>query len=233
MIAFLWMACALPASDVILSGQVLTAQDSGVGAPDILVSLRNAKTKPHGEVTTNENGMFEIEIPSSNVYHIALSGTDIQPTAFSGIVGQSDVAIPEDNLFVRSLAEVESLREEFSACPHAMNEGGIVEGVVQFTVQNSDDESYLVAPLTSVLVVDNQGVEYEACYFDDDGASVEDAENVGATGRFSVFGVPEGPLEIRFRQNIGGLSLDNYGFVYMPENGIAPFYPAFVDLAGQ
>ena len=46
-------------------------------------------------------------------------------------------------------------------------------------------------------------------------------------------GVPAGPLEIRFRQDIGGLLVDNYGFVYMPENGVAPFYPAFVDLAGQ
>ena len=233
MIPLLWMACALPASEVILSGQVLTAQDSGTGAADVLVSLRNAKTKPHGTATTDNNGMFEIEIPSSNVYHLELSGTDIIPTAFSGVVGQSDVAIPEDNLFVRSTAEINALREEFSACPYAESEGGIVEGIVQFTLQNTDDDSFLVAPLTAVTVVDNEGIEFDACYLDDEGVSVEEADNVGTTGRFSVFGVPAGPLEIRFRQDIGGLLVDNYGFVYMPENGVAPFYPAFVDLAGQ
>ena len=233
MIAFLWMACALPTSDVVLSGQVLTGRDSGVGAPDVSVGLRKANTRPHGEVTTDENGRFEIEIPSSNVYHIALSGTDIVPTAFSGIVGQSDVAIPENDLFVRSTGDVEALRDEFSACPEVEADGGIVEGVVQFTLQNTEDDSFLAAPLTAITVFDDQANTFEACYLDDDGASVEEADNVGNTGRFAVFGAPEGPLEIRFRQDIGGLIIDNYGFVYMPENGIAPFYPAFVDLAGQ
>ena len=196
-------------------GTSTTAQDSGTGAADILVSLRNAKTKPHGTVTTDNNGMFDIEIPSSNVYHIELSGTDIIPTAFSGVVGQSDVAIPEDNLFVRSSAEVDSLREAFSACPHAELEGGIVEGIVQFTLQNTDDDSFLVAPLTAVTVVDNDGIEFDACYLDDEGVSVEEADNVGTTGRFSVFGVPEGPVDW-FRQDIGGLR-EQCGFVYMRE----------------
>ena len=233
MISLFWMACALPASDVVLSGQVLTGLDSDVGASDVLVSLRKANTKPHGEVTTDENGRFQITIPSSNVYHIALSGTDIVPTAFSGVVGQSDVAIPESDLFVRSTRDVEALRDEFSECEYAEEGGGIVEGIVQFTLQNTEDDSFLAAPLTSITVFDDQGDEFNACYLDNDGVSVEDADNVGNTGRFAVFGTPDGPLEIRFRQDIGGLIIDNYGFVYMPENGVAPFYPAFVDLAGQ
>ena len=232
MIALLWISCALPSSVVMLSGQVQTQQDSETGAADVLVSIRDARTDPHGDVTTDQDGLFEIEIPGSNVYHMVLSKDDSMPTTFSGIVGQSDVAIPADELFVRSQAEVVLLREEFSACPTAEEEGGIVEGVVRFKLQNTDDESFLVAPLTAITVFNAEGVEYPGCYLDDDGNSVEEADNVGNTGRFAVFGVPEGPTTILFQQDIGGMLVDNYGYIYLPENGIAPFYPAFVDLAG-
>ena len=232
MIALLWLACTLPGSNIVLSGQVLTGQNSGAGAPDILVNIRNAETNPHDEVTTDQDGMFEVKVPSNSVYHLALSGTDIVPTAFSGIVGQSNVAIPEDELFVRSTAEMELLRSEFESCPNVDESGGVVEGIVRFKLQNTDDESYLVAPLASVLAYTDQGVEFTACYLDDDGLSLEDGEETGQTGRFAIFGVPQGPTTVLFQQDIGGLSIENYGFVYMPENGLAPFYPAFVDLAG-
>jgi len=232
MIPLLWLGCALPASDIILSGQVLTGQESGLGAADVLVSIRNAETKPHDEVTTDQDGLFEIEVPASNVYHMTLSGTDIAPTAFSGIVGQSDVAIPEDELFVRTEAQVTGLRAEFDSCATAEDEGGVVEGIVRFHLQDTDDGSFLVAPQASVTVYNNDGVEFTACYLDEDGISLEDGEEVGTTGRFAVFGVPEGPTTVLFQQEIGGMTIKNYGFVYMPDQGIAPFYPAFVDLAG-
>ena len=232
MIAFLWMSCALPTTVVVLSGQVLTAQDSETVAPDVTVSIRNAESKLHGEVSTDENGMFEIEIPGSNAYHMVLEGEDSLPTAFAGIVGQSDVAIPKDELFVRSAAEVSALRDTFAACPTASDAGAIVEGIVRFKLQNTEDQSFLVAPLTAISAFNQDGIEYTACYLDDDGVSVEEGENVGTTGRFAVFGVSEGPTTVRFQQNIGGMIVENYGYVYIPENGVAPFHPAFVDLAG-
>ena len=232
MIVFLWMSCALPSTVVTLSGQVLAAQDSEVEAPDVKVSIRNAESKLHGEVTTDEDGMFEIEIPGSNVYHMVLEGEESLPTAFSGIVGQSDVDIPKEELFLRSEAEVLALRDAFSACPTANDAGAIVEGIVRFKLQNTDDESFLVAPLTAIVAFTQDGIEYTACYLDEDGVSVEEAENVGTTGRFAVFGLPAGPTTVRFQQNIGGMIVENYGYVYIPENGIAPFHPAFVDLAG-
>ena len=210
MIPFVLMSCALPSSVVMLSGQVLTAQDSEAGAPDVRVIIRNAASELHGEVTTDEDGMFEIEIPGSNAYHMVLQGEDSLPTAFSGIVGQSDVAIPADELFVRSDAEILSLRDEFSACPTASDEGAIIEGVVRFKLQNTDDQSFLVAPLTAVTAFNQEGVEYTACYLDDDGVSVEEQDDVGNTGRFAVFGIPEGPTTVRFQQNIGGMIVENF-----------------------
>jgi hypothetical protein len=229
---FLWLACVQPPTEAILSGQIMTGQDSGVGAADILVSIRNAETKPHGEVTTDTNGLFEISVPSSNVYHMILSGNDIAPTSFSGIIGDADLAIPVDELFVRTDADVEGLRAAFENCPTASDDGGVVEGIVQFRLLDNDDNSFLAASDAMVEVFNANGTQFDACYLDDDGFSAEEADNVGTTGRFAVFGVPEGPTTVLFKQDIGGLTIENYGFVYMPENGTAPFHPAFVDLAG-
>ena len=232
MIWTLWLACTSAQTDVVLSGQILTSQDSGEGAADILVSIRNAETNPHGDVSTDSDGLFEITVPGSNAYHMVLTGTDVVPTSFSGIVGQSDVEIPADELFVRTESDVDGLRAEFDLCPTAADEGGVVEGVVQFRLQDTDDDSFLAASLTSVTVFNAHGTEYDGCYLDENGFSVEDGTEVGPTGRFAVFGIPEGPTTILFKQDVGGLTVENYGYVFMPEDGIAPFYPAFVDLAG-
>jgi hypothetical protein len=228
----LWLACTPPPTEVTLSGQVLTGQDSGMGAADVLVSIRNSQTDPHGEVTTDANGLFEIAVPSSNVYHMILSGTDIVPTSFSGIIGQSDLQIPADELFVRTESDLEGLRSAFENCPTAFDEGGVVEGVVQFRLQDTDDGSYLAANQATVEAYNTDEVQFDACYLDDDGISEEDGSAVGTTGRFAIFGVPEGPITVQFKQDIGGLTIENFGFVYLPEDGIAPFHPAFVDLAG-
>jgi len=232
MMWILWMACTPPPTEVLLSGQVLTGQDSGVGAADVLVSIRNSQTDPHGEVTTDEDGLFEISIPSSNVYHMILSGTGIAATSFSGIIGQSDLLIPQDELFVRTDADIAGLRSAFEHCPTAQEEGGIIEGTVQLRLQDTDDDSFLAANQAMVEVFNADGVQFDACYLDDDGMSEEDGSTVGSTGRFAAFGVPEGPISVLFKQDIGGLIVENYGFVYLAKDGVAPFHPAFVDLAG-
>ena len=233
MIALMMVAACLPEpTDITLSGQVLAAQDAEQGAPGIEVTAFDSELNEYSTAETDDEGMFATTVQSNRVYHLVLSGSDVTPTAFSGVVGSSDTAIGADELFVRSVAEVDAIRTTHDQCAAASQEGGIVEGAVYFRLRNEQDESFLIAEEAMVEVYDANGTQYDTCYLDTDGNSLEAGSEVGATGRFAAFGVPAGAITVVFRQEIGGAVLENYGFVYMPENGIAPIHPAFIDIAG-
>jgi len=232
MIILLLVGCLPVPGEVQLSGQILTAQDSGVGAPEIAVAAHDSELQPYSDTITDEDGLFSVPVQTSRVWHLVFTGTGVVPTAFSGVVGETDTAIPEDALYVRSETEVEALRVTHSLCLTAQDEGGIVEGVVRFRLQNSQDESYLIAEESYVEVYDVDGQSYDVCYLDNDGESLEKGSAVGATGRFIAFGLPAGPITVAFKQDVSSQTIENYGFVMLPEYGIAPFHPAFIDLAG-
>ena len=232
MIIFLLAGCLPVPGEVELSGQILTGQGSAVGAPDIAVAAHDAELQPYSDTITDEDGLFSTPVQSNRVWHLVFTGDDVVPTAFSGVVGQSDTAIPEDALYVRSESEVEGFRAAHSLCPTAEDEGGIVEGIVRFRLQNSQDDSYLIAEEAFVEVYNADGEQYDVCYLDNDGESLEKGSAVGTTGRFAAFGLPAGPITVAFKQEVSSQTIENYGFVMMPENGIAPFHPAFIDLAG-
>jgi len=232
MILMLLAACLPQPGEIALSGQVQTAQDSEQGAPDITVNAFDAELAPYSETVTDEQGLFSVPVQSNRVYHLAFSGEGISTTAFSGVVGSSDTAIAENELFIRSNAEVEAMRLEYGNCAASELEGGIVEGIVYFRLQNSRDDNYLIAEEAMVEVYDSNGTQYETCYLGTNGESLEAGSEVGATGRFAAFGVPAGPTTVAFRQEIGAGVIENFGYALMPEDGIAPFHPAFIDLAG-
>ena len=232
MIAFFLIACLPEPFEVQLSGQVLTAQDSTQGAPNLTVTAYDSELEEYSATETDDDGLFTTAVQSNRVYHLVMEGPDITPTAFSGVVGSADTSIDEDELFVRSTAETEALRTTHENCDASSLDGGIVEGVVHFQIQNERDNSYLIAEEAMVEVYDVDGTQYEACYLNNDGESLEAGTEVGATGRFAAFGIPSGAITVVFKQEFGELVIENYGFVFMPEEGIAPFHPAFIDLAG-
>jgi len=232
MLPLIALACLPEPTDVELSGQVLTAQDSNEGAPDITVTAFDAEMEQYSDAITDSNGQFATSVQSNRVYHLVLTGDGVTPTAFSGVVGSSDTSIGADELFIRSEAETDALRATHSNCAASELDGGIVEGLIYFRLINEQDESFLIAEEAMVEVYDVNGTQYDTCYLDSDGASLESGTEVGATGRFAAFGIPTGAITVVFRQEIGAAVLENYGFVYMPDDGIAPFHPAFVDLAG-
>ena len=233
MIALMMAAACIPEpTDITLSGQVLIAQDAEQGAPGIGVKAFDSELNEYSTAETDEDGRFATIVQSNRVYHLVLTGIDVNPTAFSGVVGSSDTAIEADELFVRSVSEVDALRSTHDQCTAASNEGGIVEGTVYFRLRNEQDESFLIAEEAMVEVYDANGTQYDTCYLDTDGNSLEAGSEVGATGQFAAFGIPPGAITVVFRQELGASVIENYGFVYMPENGIAPFHPAFIDIAG-
>ena len=230
MILLLTLACLPNPDSVSLLGQVLSGQYTESGAPAVSVESLDAELVPFAETTTDTNGEFEVEVRASGVYHLHLSGEDVVTTAFSGIVGQKDIELSAGSLFVRSEAEVAALRETYENCPTATDAGGIIEGIVEFPLTSDATGDAIIAATAKVSASLNDAVDYSSCVLDDDGESLDSEGAVGATGRFAIFGLEPGAVTVEFRQDIGNRTLSNYGFVLMPEDGIAPFYPAIIDL---
>ena len=232
MLFFLLVSCLPQPGEVTLSGQINASQDSQSGMADVTVSSWDSTLSPYSETLTDVDGLFAINIQANRVYHLVLSGEALAPTAFSGVIGSEDVAIPADSLFVRSQREIEGLRASFAACDWIEATGGIIEGIVQFPIENGDSGENLMAEVAYVSASSDEGTHYSACYLDNEGNALANGVEVGATGRFAIFGVAPGAVTVAFSQDLGGQTLTNYGYTYMPENGVAPFFPAFIDLPG-
>ncbi len=230
MLWFVLFACTEPATEIELSGQVLTGLDSTSGAADVQVFIRDGNTDDYSETVTDEDGIFAVAAPANSVLHIELDGAEFVPTAFSALTGSSNVQIPVGSLWLRTPLDDEQLYATFDNCPEVDIAGGIIEGEVHFNVVQQSTESNLVAEEATVVVYEANGTTHNVCYLDDDGDSDADALQVGATGRFAAFGVPSGPITVGFTYEIDTLKIENFGYVFLPEEGVGPFYPALIDL---
>jgi hypothetical protein len=228
MIWILFIACAEPITEVQMTGQVLSALDSSIGAPEVQVIIRDGETEDYSETTTDEDGIFTVAVPVSSAIHMEFSGPSHVPTAFSALTDAQDFTVPIGDMWLRSAAEVDALRASFAGCPSVDLEGGIVEGEVHYNAVSTASETHLIAEEASVTIYEADGTTHTVCYLDGDGLSDPDAEVVGGTGRFAAFGVPGGPITVGFQTQTGVTDNESFGFVLLPEDGIAPFYPALI-----
>ncbi len=231
MIALLLLSlgCAEPEHKVKMRGQVLTGKDDRVGAADVNVSVRDGQTKPFSSTTSDDEGMFTVQVPASSVVHLVMDGSAYVPTAFSAIVGTDDVTIPVGDLWMRTPGDINALRDTFENCPTVDEPGAVVEGEVNYNVINAHSEQRLIAEDAEVTIYDKNGNISPTCYLDNDGNSSVEVNVVGATGRFAAFGLASGPTTVGFEVPIDGIDTENFAFVWLPEEGVGPFYPALIE----
>lgn len=226
-IAFL--ACAEPITEVQLTGQVLAGLDSPVGAEGVTVLVRDSATVDFSEATTDEDGVFTVPVPISSAIHMEFDGPGFVPTAFSAITAAEDFIVPVGGLWMRTPAELEDLQETFSSCATVDVAGGVIEGQVLYTAVSQASGSNLVAEEAIVNVYEADGAAHTVCYLDDEGISDPNVAAVGATGRFAAFGIPAGPITVGFSIEFDQVQREVFGYVFLPEGGVGPFYPALIE----
>ena len=217
--------------EVQLTGTLLDSRE-GQGLAGADIAIHDALDVPGATGSTGEGGAFEITVPASQSFFVTFAdeaGGHV-PTAFTGLAGSSDVQAEEGLLYLRSADEVEALRAEFAACPAVQEPGPIVEGEVRVYLPVEQKDELPTVPDATVIVYDIDDNPFSACYLDDKGASLPDGLETGATGRFAVFGVPEGPLSVAvtwaFTEDV---DLTSWYIVRAPEGGVVPMYPAWVE----
>ena len=217
--------------EVQLSGTLLDSID-GQGLSGAGIEVHDALDVAAATGTTGEGGAFDITVPASQSFFVTFNdaaGGHV-PTSFTGIAGSSDVQADEGTLYMRSADELALLRAEFAACPEVDDEGPIIEGEVRLYLDVEEKDELPTVPDANVKVYDAQDNEFLACYLDDKGASLPDGTRTGATGRFAVFGVPEGPLSVEVTWALTeSVDMTSWYIVRAPAGGVVPMYPAWVE----
>lgn len=218
--------------EVRLTG-VLLDEYHGYGLEGATVEVHDPLGEPWSQGTTGAEGAIDIGVPASSAFFVTFSADDSTvPTSFTGLAGSEDVVAEDGALFMRSAAELEALRAEFAACPRVDDAGPIIEGVVRpYLAVDQEPEELPTITTAWVTVYAADDTAYEACYLDDDGNSLPDGDRTGNTGRFAVFGVPEGPLTVEVSYDVtDNFSMTSYYIVRAAPGGVVPMYPAWVEL---
>ncbi|MBN1336146.1 MAG: hypothetical protein JXB39_09310 [Deltaproteobacteria bacterium] len=238
-------ACDTFPDTVLLSGSVYDAPyDEGKAVAGIAVTTRDGGLDVFSETVTDASGAFQVEVASQQHLYVALSGDGQAPTLFAGQTGAYDMTVARGALFVRPETWAADLAARFGACASqalaAKGAGtGLIEGEVRLYMAGVSAPDSIVAERAWVTARQGDGTAWEACYLDDEGAPDPDARYTGSQGRFAVFGVPAGPilLLVSYGDRDAADNDDTgegvwYSWVYevlMEDNGVAPFYPAWVE----
>lgn len=230
----LMIACEGLPTTVSMWGTVQNApRNEGTPVEGAVVAILGPDLEPYAEsAATDAEGAFTVDVPAGQTYYVNVTGAGFLPTGFSGNAGTADFYSGDGYPWLASSAFLETLRADFSSCPTAQAEGAVVTGEARLFFAVEDYDELPVEPTSTVTVTGSDAVPLTTCYLDDGGLSSADATQTGTSGRFAVFGVPEGPLlaETTWTPAEGTAPVAVYGY-FVAEGGIIPMYPALVELA--
>jgi hypothetical protein len=181
------------------------------------------------EVETDEEGSFEAQARAGGPLFVELSAEGFVPTSFSGLAGVEDLSVPDHTLWLRSEEDRAELEGEFDGCEGSDEGGGLIEGEVRMFLSTTDGDYSVVVTTAWAVAGDAEGNVYEACYLGEDGTIDPDADMTGASGRFAIFGA-SGALTLQVGYSLADEPYYSVNYqIYVPEGGVAPFYPAWVE----
>jgi hypothetical protein len=231
MIWFLW-ACTPEVQEVQVTGTVFADRfDDSDAVADASVQLMDGALRSMAEITTDTDGAFEGTVAGGGLLYVDLSADGCAPTGFSGQVGFVDYPVPDGALWMRSEEDTEEIAAEFEGCSGAGEEDmGLLEGVVELYVPGGDADDVLRVPDAWVAAATSEGERVDACYQGEDGVYDATATGTGPNGRFALWG-PTGLVAVEVGYTIGEQVIESKRYaIYIPENGVAPFYPFWVSL---
>ncbi|MEL6347603.1 MAG: carboxypeptidase-like regulatory domain-containing protein [Myxococcota bacterium] len=254
MLGWILMAGCLPETPpTLISGRVVSSRVGGSPIAGATVVVRDQFGGVHAEATTDNVGLFEADMPREQVIYVEVSSTQHVPTTFTAVAGTESLRVEDGQLWLRSVSQREDLFNEFASCDAILEieqgdtavtkvpdeeeimNGAVIEGEVRLFVAAGQDPDTLPAVTTARLqAVTGNGTIYPACYLDDLGSSDRTLERTGDTGRFAIFGVPNGVMTVESRYDYGAPTEQlDFVDVYVAEGGVVPLYPMYVSMPGN
>lgn len=193
------------------------------------VETRDYDGEVVGTAQTDFAGNFAVDVPEGVDFFVEVRKDGHVPTHFSGLAGVYDFDAGAGYPWVAPTAWVDGVREDFANCPTVDLPGGVVTGEVRLYISNIDPSGAPLIETGEVSVYTTASDEILwACYLDDEGNSIADGTQTGATGRFAVFGIPAGlmAVEVLYTDPTGDRVSSHPQYI-VAEGGLVPMYPAW------
>lgn len=218
------------AEPVLVEGRVLAERNGVEGRPGAEVTLRDRDFEVFDQARTDDEGVFRVEAPRQSEVHLVVGGEELVPTAFAGVSGAADVfTVPDGQLWATTTEQLDGWRASFAGCAGADDGDGVVVGEIRLQFAGSEGP----IETTSVAWLEEDGGErrVEACYLGETGLVHDpDAEAVGPSGQFAMFGVAGGPWLLQAgRPSRDGLVVGTTR-IFVPEGGVVTPFPTLVPL---
>lgn len=212
-------------SGTVLIGSVATGDPLAGGTVQIL----GEDTEIFDEAPIDDQGRFLASAPlGANIYAV-VEGPGMVPAGFSGKMGQGAFEVPPGALFGVSQVERDALDAVFGDCARP---GPALYGEVRLYGFVDEDG---VNPLVTTAYASAGPIGQEpaaACYLGaETGEYDPEATLTGPTGRFALFDVPTGLVDLDYGYRVGGsITVDGTLRLFVPDQGVTPLMPAWVDL---
>ncbi|MCB9744943.1 MAG: hypothetical protein H6741_29175 [Alphaproteobacteria bacterium] len=237
----LLLACYQIPEFVTLSGEVYADRFEGSDpVPGAELRYRDATTELVETLTTDADGAFSFQASAGQAFYITLGAEGFVDTAFAGTLGIADAAFDPGMLWMESEEDVAELEGLFAGCPELASAdplGGLIEGEIRFYAPGyTPDEGSEWPPADTAWVkaYDVDGVSVDACFLDEAGSAYDpEAAYTGPTGRFAIFDAPTGPVTLEVGYDVDEQPYYTaYYYIWVPESGVVPFWPLYVNLPG-
>jgi len=186
---------------------------------------------PIGKTTTDAEGRFSLDAELGIHVYAEIDGDGLRPARFPGVIDLPTVRVEDRSLFGFSEAEAAELEEIFAGCPSAGGAGLAVGEVRAYEIATVVEGEHPTINNAQVLARSNDGTEWDACYFDDDGEDyAPSAIFTGGTGWFVLPGLPAGThdLEITYEFGAGQVETQVYPLNVAEGGTVSPWFPAWM-----
>ena len=182
-------------------------------------------------VVSNELGEFSVSIPSHTNFFLVLSADQYQTSSFSGYAGEGEFDVPSGTLWLRTEQEIEARQNEFSDCETGMS---MIDGEVRLAIEGQIDDDSLLVTTATVTAIDQLEQEYDGCYqpqIDEETGDSNPSSATGSSGQFAIFGLNKGVHLLEIKVQYDAENSENFPYyVFVPDNGNVPLYPAYIPM---
>ena len=234
MLLALFAACDFEPQTIQITGTLYEGRESGVVASGASIVSMDYAFEVIDTVTTSDDGTFSVEAVAGSYLYLETQVEGGPPTGFAGQTPMSgDFVIEDGTLYGRTADEQAALEADFAGC-EGLGTGATIDGEVLAYIEGVDPDDAPRVTTAYVVAYDAAGEQTEACYLADDESLIgydAAATVTGYHGRFAIPNAPTGAVTVEIGYYLEDeLAYQIFYYVYVPEEGAAPLYPAYVEV---
>lgn len=184
------------------------------------------------ELSSDDLGTFQVDLPPYQEFFVIASSGDHPPTSFTGYSGEGEYTVPNGTLWLRTFDEVNAVADEFSPCSSNDVSGtGFIEGEAKLYISGTPESDLPTLSTVSASAEQNETNTYEGCYLstvDEESGEMVESAVTGESGKYAIFDIPEGLTKLTIELDIDGKLEDYPYWVYVPSGGVVPLRPTLV-----